>query len=444
MRKRIINLVSLLFADASAVTAALLISHAERTWLERFDAFSGYEGDWQRYAFSGFLYGFFAAVFYAFGLYTRRNDFWEETRKIFQGVFFLLILIALYLFVTKTAEHYSRTMIVLVVVNSAWLLPLFRVLAKRLLYRLHIWQLPALVVGNSLQTEKLINDLNANWYLGFKPTKAPRKESVVFIATKHMPVETLESLIDYYKKRFADVIIIPYLHNLSFANTEIIDLRIGQISMINIQNQLFRPGNLLLKGITEWSIVVVLLPPFLLIYALIALWIRLDSKGPVLFVQRRLGKNGRPFSCYKFRTMHSDGERMLQAYLAEHPEEAAHYAHYHKYRNDPRVTRAGRWLRRFSLDELPQMLNVLKGDMSLIGPRPYMLDERAKLGEKAETILHVRPGITGFWQVKGRNDLSFEARTDLDVWYIRNWSLWLDFIIFVKTFEVLVTRRGAK
>ncbi len=139
-----------------------------------------------------------------------------------------------------------------------------------------------------------------------------------------------------------------------------------------------------------------------------------------------------------------DSEGVLDVYLQEYPDERIHYEKFHKYKHDPRITAAGYWLRKTSLDELPQMLNILKGEMSLIGPRPYMVGEKKILGESVDTILHVKPGITGFWQVKGRNDLSFAHRVDLDVWYIQNWSLWLDFIIFMKTFEVLVTRRGAK
>ena len=142
--------------------------------------------------------------------------------------------------------------------------------------------------------------------------------------------------------------------------------------------------------------------------------------------------------------MIENSEAVLQEYLTRYPEERMHYKEYHKYRHDPRITKAGSWLRKLSLDELPQILNILKGEMSLIGPRPYMVEEESNLGENAETILHVRPGITGFWQIKGRNDLTFEERMDLDVWYIRNWSLWLDLIIFFKTFEVLLTRKGAR
>jgi len=422
----------------------VLVSHFIRLQLDRFAPFSAYDGQWQRFLFSGMLYLFLLLLFAFFGLYSRRYDFWEETRRIFQAVFFLFIFIAAYVFATKTSLHYSRTMVVLIFFNMAWLLPLLRVLAKKALSRLGTWQIPALVIGEGEQVERLRKDLEVNWYLGYRPGETIGREGVVFIATKGMPVEELEALISRYRHRVREVVVIPYLSNLSFANADIVDLRIGQVSMINIQNQLFRPRNILLKQAAEIVAVVAVLPLTVLIYGIVAVWIRLDSRGPVLFRQQRLGKDGRPFECYKFRTMYVDGDALLESYLREHPEEREHYAEFHKYRHDPRVTAAGKWLRKTSLDELPQMINILRGEMSLIGPRPYMVGEKTKLGEDAETILHVRPGITGFWQIKGRNDLTFRERVALDVWYIRNWSLWLDFIIFMKTFEVLLTRRGAK
>ncbi len=443
-RQDAVSAAVLVAVDALSLLAALLISHFQRLWLDRFSYFNDYEGHWERFAFGGLLFVLELLIFYSFGLYSRRNDFWEETRKLFLGIFYLFIFISAYVFMTKTSEQYSRAMVVLIFVNAAWLLPLGRVGAKKLLYRLGWWQKPALIVGEELQVQHLKRQLGLNRYLGYVPMESADEEAIVFIATRGMPVETLEKLIAKYKKRYSDVVLIPYLHHLSFANAEIIDLRIGQISMINLQNQLFRTKNIVMKTAAETAAVLLILPLFLPLYALIALWIRSDSRGPVLFLQRRLGKDGKVFDCYKFRTMYSGSDALLDTYLQEHPEEIGYYERYHKYRNDPRITRAGYWLRKFSLDELPQVFNILKGEMSLIGPRPYMVGEKEKLGDDVDTILHVKPGITGFWQIKGRNELSFSERVELDVWYIQNWSLWLDFIIFIKTFEVLATRRGAR
>lgn len=142
--------------------------------------------------------------------------------------------------------------------------------------------------------------------------------------------------------------------------------------------------------------------------------------------------------------MYENGEAILKDYLKKHPEEALYYAKYHKYQNDPRITKIGAFLRKSSLDELPQIINVLKGEMSLVGPRPYMLEEAEKLHEELPIILLVKPGITGLWQVSGRNHLTFEKRKELDVWYIQNWSLWSDFIILLKTIKVVLNKKGAR
>lgn len=143
--------------------------------------------------------------------------------------------------------------------------------------------------------------------------------------------------------------------------------------------------------------------------------------------------------------MYVDNEEILSNYLKDNPSEIDYYNTYHKYHNDPRVTKVGNFLRKTSLDELPQFYNILKGNMNLIGPRPYMLSEKDKIGEfRAQTILKTNPGITGLWQVSGRNELTFEDRLELDVWYIQNWSLWIDFVIFIKTIKVILTKVGAK
>ena len=141
--------------------------------------------------------------------------------------------------------------------------------------------------------------------------------------------------------------------------------------------------------------------------------------------------------------MYENGDELLAEYLKNHPEEVEYYALYHKYQNDPRITPFGKFLRKTSLDELPQVFNIMFGQMSLVGPRPYMVEERPKLGEESATILWVKPGLTGLWQVSGRNNLTFDKRKELDIWYIQNWSLWIDFIILVKTIKVVLFKKGA-
>lgn len=176
---------------------------------------------------------------------------------------------------------------------------------------------------------------------------------------------------------------------------------------------------------------------------LIALLIRLESPGPVLFTQRRVGRGGREITIYKFRSMHHHAEALLEAYMRANPGLEREWDEMQKLRHDPRVTRVGRWLRKFSLDELPQLYNILVGDMSVVGPRPIMLNQREMYGEPLAVYVRVRPGLTGFWQVSGRNSTSFGQRVAYDVYYVRNWSAWLDLYILLRTVWVVITGHGA-
>jgi Undecaprenyl-phosphate galactose phosphotransferase WbaP len=176
---------------------------------------------------------------------------------------------------------------------------------------------------------------------------------------------------------------------------------------------------------------------------LIALAIILDSPGPVFFRHARVGRGRKPFRIWKFRTMVEDAGPRLSEYLATHPERANEWARTHKLKEDPRTTRVGRFLRKTSLDELPQLWNVLCGDMSLIGPRPIVAQEVSKYGVKYALYAQVLPGITGLWQVSGRNDTHYARRVDLDCQYIRNWSLAWDLKILFKTIFVVARGHGA-
>ncbi len=433
----------LVLCDALSLLIALYMAHYGRMLLESTPLFSGYQENIEHFFLSGLLFVIFIMINFSLGLYTKRNDFWEELRRSYISAFLLLVSIVMILFITKSTEAFSRTFYILMFFNLLWVMPLGRVIAKKLLYRLGWWHINAFLVGNAEQVEKLKKDLAINWYLGYRSVESINDAKIVFIATREMSVTILERLIHDYKRLVKEVILIPYLHNISFANSEIIDLRIGRMSFINIQNQLFIPKNIYIKKSAEFLLIMLMLPVTVVVMGLIALAIKWSSHGSVLFRQQRLGQDGTIFECYKFRTMYENSDALLQQYLEEHPQEVVYYEMYHKYKNDPRMTPVGAWLRQWSLDELPQIINVLKLEMNLIGPRPYMLKEKEKIGHAMDTILHVKPGLTGLWQISGRNELSFEERVELDVWYIQNWSLWLDFIIFAKTFVVLFSRRGA-
>jgi len=180
-------------------------------------------------------------------------------------------------------------------------------------------------------------------------------------------------------------------------------------------------------------------------FAWIALRIKLDSRGPVLYRHRRVGLNGRPFELIKFRTMHAhsaDAPPQVHTLLHD-PTLRAEFERTHKLANDPRITSFGSFLRRLSFDELPQLVNVLRGDMSLVGPRPVTTDELWRYGDEAETLLEFRPGVTGYWQINGRSRTDYDDRVRLDIAYVRGWSLKLDFLILGKTAWVVLTGHGA-
>lgn len=164
---------------------------------------------------------------------------------------------------------------------------------------------------------------------------------------------------------------------------------------------------------------------------------------PILYRHPRVGHGGKPFVCLKFRTMVPNADEVLTEYLETHPRAGEEWERRHKLRHDPRITRFGAWLRRTSLDELPQLINVVRGEMSLVGPRPVVEDELARYGRDIGYYLAGKPGLTGLWQVSGRNDLDYERRVHLDCWYIQNWSLWMDVQILVKTPRAVIRGDGA-
>lgn len=186
-------------------------------------------------------------------------------------------------------------------------------------------------------------------------------------------------------------------------------------------------------------LILVLLP----VAVLIAIAIVIDSPGPIVFVQRRVGRGGAGFSLVKFRTMRTDADAVLSDALARDPGLRAEWEQTRKLRNDPRVTRVGRFLRRLSLDELPQLLNVFIGAMSLVGPRPVSREEIRFFGDRASTVLAVRPGLTGLWAVSGRSDISYEDRVMLEHRYVEEWSMWLDLRIMARTIPAVARGHGA-
>ena len=198
-------------------------------------------------------------------------------------------------------------------------------------------------------------------------------------------------------------------------------------------------SKILLKAVTDYAIVIAAAPFWLAVVMVVAAVIKINEPGEsVFFKQKRIGRFGRPFSCYKFRSMHKNWRKILDDYLAQNPAEAEHFAKFHKYEFDPRITKVGGFIRRTSLDELPQLFNVLRLEMSLVGPRPYMFYEKRQIGKNLGKITRVRPGLTGLWQVSGRNEISFDERVKMECAYVDNLSIFRDFLILFRTIFVVL------
>jgi Undecaprenyl-phosphate galactose phosphotransferase WbaP len=201
--------------------------------------------------------------------------------------------------------------------------------------------------------------------------------------------------------------------------------------------------NLGIKRLIDLSIVIfggIVILPWLLFFALL---VKLSSPGPVLYGHTRLGQNGKPFRAYKFRSMVVDAREQLEIMLESNPQIREEWERNHKLKNDPRVTRIGRFLRRTSFDEFPQLINILRGEMSLVGPRPVVDEEVEKYGEDYNRIFSVKPGLTGLWQVSGRSDTDYSERVAFDTYYLQSWSVWLDLWILYKTVGVVIRGKGA-
>lgn len=200
----------------------------------------------------------------------------------------------------------------------------------------------------------------------------------------------------------------------------------------------------LLKRSADFVGAALLLFFFFPLIGFIALSVRLAGPGPVIFAHERVGFGGRTFRCYKFRSMVSNADIVLAQYLASNPAARSEWESSRKLTDDPRITPIGRFLRVTSLDELPQLLNVLKGEMSLVGPRPIVADEAQHYGDRYPDYLSARPGMTGLWQVSGRSDVSYAQRVDLDSRYVASWSVQQDVSILLRTLKVVIARDGSR
>ena len=261
------------------------------------------------------------------------------------------------------------------------------------------------------------------------------------VAMPRLDSRQLKHLLNNSVSAFRYNVLIPHFFSVTNIWMSVRDFD-GVLGFVT-SHKLKMSWNLAIKRFMDLAIVItgglVILPLLLLI----ALLIKLSSPGPVLYGHTRLGKNGRPFTAYKFRSMVTDSAERLEKLLESNPDIRREWEANHKLRNDPRVTRIGRILRRTSFDEFPQLINILKGEMSLVGPRPIVDAEVEKYGEDYSRIFSALPGLTGLWQVSGRSDTDYNERVSYDTYYLQSWSVWLDLWVLFKTFDVVIKGKGA-
>ncbi len=407
------------------------------------------------------------------GLYTKVLSFWEEIIKLWKVSFLSTFGVFAVVSIGKLSDEISRIVITTMGILSVFLLPVLRLSFKSLLRRLDLFKRRVLILGAG-ETGKLVaqaikREPNYGYRIlafiddapdkaggsvgGIRVAKGIRKASLyvkklgaqdVIIAMPSADKELIQSTVDRIQPITERVLIIPDLFDIAVLGTSVQHFLYGDIISFEVKSNLSSPLNLALKRTFDITVSLLLLPLVLPLMGIIALLIRAESKGSAIFTQSRVGKGGKEFKIYKFRTMYEDAEQRLKELLSKDPKAREEWKRFRKIKNDPRITRVGAFLRRTSLDELPQIINVLKGEMSLVGPRPVTAEEiREHYREKAVHYYRVPPGLTGLWQVMGRSNTSYDYRVALDVWYVRNWNPLLDVVILLKTVKVVLKREGA-
>ncbi len=392
------------------------------------------------------------AVFFIQGLYPGYGlTAVKELEKMGRAVSVSFFLLAGVSYLNKSFQDFSRAILLFSWILSMILLPLVHFIARNIISKYAWYGVPVIIFGDGEWAQKIFKSLKRVRRLGWYPKATSSTETIqhgnvsgaqfdvaIFAPSSNLSVDKYARILN---QNFRKVILVRRMDNLGSLWVEPRDLD-GQLGL-EFHYHLFDRYATWLKSLMDFGIglaVSILVSPFL---AILSLLIMIDSPGPIFFYQERLGKNFKRFNIIKFRTMAADAEQRLNELLQKDSAAQAEYQKYHKMTNDPRLTRLGKWLRRFSLDELPQLLNVLKGDMSVIGPRAYLPSELNEIGDYAPTILRIKPGLTGWWQVMGRHKTTFEQRLRMDEYYISNWSLWMDFYILLKTIWVVIGGKGA-
>jgi undecaprenyl-phosphate galactose phosphotransferase len=472
--KRFLRIFLLLLIDVLAFYTALFLAYITRKILGKIFI----KNVIFLFSFEYFLSFWWMPIVFVFflwyqKLYTRRYTFWYEVEEIIKAVFLSGVFVFALLSLSKISLEMSRLALILLCLYAIFTISILRYIGKKVLNRLGIWKSPIVIIGAGSSGKSVAKGIIDDWYLGYeikgflddfksgfvevKSIKIPiigkvekikeLKEENIEAAVVSIPSlgnEELAHLVNTTHRYIKQVFVVPDLKGIGLLNSELYHIFTEQLFLIKITNNLDSKLNQTIKQTFDILLSLIMLPILLFVISIFAILIKIDSEGPVFFVQERLGKNGKIFKCIKFRTMYVNNQEILKNFLKENQDAQLEWQTFKKLKKyDPRVTRVGKFLRKTSLDELPQIFNVLKGDMSLVGPRPYLPSEEKDMGDYKDYILLTKPGITGLWQVSGRNELSFEERLKLDTWYVLNWSLWFDIVIILKTIRVVFKKEGA-
>jgi Undecaprenyl-phosphate galactose phosphotransferase WbaP len=412
----------------------------------------------------------FGAVFAAMGLYPGIvQSAVSELRRLTLTTTFAYLSIGATLFVTREGPQFSRGVFLVSWLLTVLALPLTRHLVRSILGRQHWWGTPVVIFGAGERGREVLVRLKKHPELGLRPVAVFNDTAEVLNADDPIPVfydlrwlplcasllgvkrailaageggntEALHFL-ELHAQVFTHVYVLPELEGL--ASFGVVARDIADRLSLEVRRAQIRLGYHVAKRLVDSILGLVIALAAAPLIVLIAVLIRLDSRGPAFYRHTRLGLGGREFELWKFRTMRTDADSVLAELLERDTEARAEWETTRKLRSDPRITRLGLFLRRTSLDELPQLWNVLRGEMSLVGPRPIVQAEIPMYGEQYSLYRRVLPGLTGLWQVSGRSSTTYEARVGFDAYYVRNWSFWLDVYLLARTFGAVLQHKGA-
>ena len=414
------------------------------------------------------IYLFFLHIF---ELYSRQAQFWRIIAGIFNANLYAIITCIVLLYILHIGGNISRLYVGMLGIFSFLFIVGIRYLIKFLFVKLHVFEEAVLLLGAGRTARNLLyyisSDVGMNYrFIGYLEDNTPNAEVAaqlpclgrfsdaiavikktgvkrVLVTAPRLEPGQLQNIIYDVQPLVNSVAFIPDTGNMPLSNVDFESLVDGRVMMFQIRNNLRSRWNRLLKFTFDWCLTLagtICISPILLA---IGIWVYRDSPGPIIFKHRRIGKNGREFACYKFRSMCADADIKLKELLETDPQARAEWDRDFKLKDDPRITKSGAFLRRTSLDELPQIFNVLKGEMSLVGPRPIIREEIPRYGKYIKDYYMVRPGITGMWQTSGRSDIDYDERVQMDTWYVRNWNIWFDIVLLWRTFKVVINGKGA-